>query len=60
MVCFTLTSADDVEAVRRLLPQQNLSEVETYEALKEKMPEHARKPEISLNVRRAKTTFEIT
>jgi hypothetical protein len=55
-----LTSADDVEAVRRLLPQQNLSEVETYEALKEKMPEHARKPEISLNVRRAKTTFEIT
>jgi hypothetical protein len=59
-VCFTLTSADDGEAVRRLLPQQNVSRAEAYEALKEKMPEHARKREISSNVRRAKTTFEIT
>jgi hypothetical protein len=55
-----LTSADDDEAVRRLLPQQTMSRVEADEALKEKMPEHARKREISLNVRRVKTIFEIT
>jgi hypothetical protein len=60
LVCFTLTSADDDEAVRRLLPQQTMSRVEADEALKEKMPEHARKREISLNVRRVKTIFEIT
>jgi predicted XRE-type DNA-binding protein len=55
-----LTSADDGEAVKRLLPQQKLSQAEAYEALKAKMPEHARIREISLDVPRAKTIFEIT